>query len=185
MTRDLPVQTIELNLLSVQQLFNSMDPSPFHERDLDDDAEEFIVSWAREHPPGQPVQLVVHLPHSNGNGAEAALIRDSIHHYFDYKAELNRRDFERLMREAWISLLIGMSFLGLCAVGVQALSHRSGAWPGMIREGLTISGWVAMWRPLDLYLYRWWPVSELGRIYRKLSEMPIEVNFAEAGDPGR
>ncbi|RFC42910.1 MAG: hypothetical protein DVB23_002911 [Verrucomicrobia bacterium] len=181
MTHKLPAQTIELNLLSVQQLFNSMDPSPFHERDLDDDAEEFIVSWAREHPPGQAVRLVVHLRDSAGDGSESSMIRDSIHHYFDYKAELNRRDFERLMREAWISLIIGMSFLGLCAVVVQALSHRSGAWPDMIREGLTITGWVAMWRPLDIYLYRWWPVHELGRIYRKLSKMPIEVNVAKGG----
>jgi hypothetical protein len=33
-----------------------------------------------------------------------------------------------------------------------------------------------MWRPLDIYLYRWWPVREMGRIYRKLSAIPIEVN---------
>jgi hypothetical protein len=36
---------IELKLSGLNQLFNSMDPSPFHERDLDHDAEEFIVSW--------------------------------------------------------------------------------------------------------------------------------------------
>jgi hypothetical protein len=40
---------IELRLNNVGQLFNTMDPSPFHERDLDHDAEEFILSWAREH----------------------------------------------------------------------------------------------------------------------------------------
>ena len=40
---------IELRLNNVGQPFNTMDPSPFHERDLDHDAEEFILSWAREH----------------------------------------------------------------------------------------------------------------------------------------
>ena len=35
---------IEVKLTELNQLFNSMDPSPFHERDLDHDAEEFIVS---------------------------------------------------------------------------------------------------------------------------------------------
>ena len=35
---------IEVNLRDVNQLFNTMDPSPFHERDLDSDAEEFIES---------------------------------------------------------------------------------------------------------------------------------------------
>ncbi len=38
------VHTIRLKLRDVHQLFNSMDPSPFIEKDLDDDAEEFIVA---------------------------------------------------------------------------------------------------------------------------------------------
>ena len=38
-----------------------MDPSPFHEKDLDDDLEEFIVSWATEYPLHNPIRLVVHL----------------------------------------------------------------------------------------------------------------------------
>jgi hypothetical protein len=38
--------TISLQLRDTNQLFNSMDPSPFIEKDLDDDAKEFIVSRA-------------------------------------------------------------------------------------------------------------------------------------------
>jgi hypothetical protein len=142
---------------------------------LDEDAEEFIVSWAREHPIHQALTLVVHLrqPHQEINGAR--LIADSIHHYFDYKATLNRREFHRLMTEGWVSLVIGLSFLGVCSVIAQALHPDLGPLAGFAREGLTIIGWVAMWRPLDTYLYRWWPVYELGLVYRKLSAMPIEV----------
>ena len=52
---------VEVNLREVGQLFNTMDHSPFHERDLDHDAEEFILSWVREFPVNDPVVLVVHL----------------------------------------------------------------------------------------------------------------------------
>jgi len=52
---------IELNLRDLNQLFNSMDPSPFHEKDLNEDAEEFIVSWVNEYHRHDPVTLVVHL----------------------------------------------------------------------------------------------------------------------------
>jgi hypothetical protein len=52
---------IELKLSNLNQLFNSMDPSPFHERDLDANAEEFIVSWAMEHPRQDELGLVIHL----------------------------------------------------------------------------------------------------------------------------
>jgi hypothetical protein len=85
------------------------------------------------------------------------------------------------MREGWISLLIGLSFLGVCGIAAQTLALRSGEWQAVIHEGLIIIGWVAMWRPLDIYLYRWWPLRELGRVYRKLSEIPIEVNAARTG----
>jgi hypothetical protein len=40
---------------------------------------------------------------------------------------------------------------------------------------LTIAGWVAMWRPMQIYLYDWWPVRRRGRVYAKLSEMPVQV----------
>jgi len=52
---------IELRLRELAQLFNSLDPSPFIDRDLDADAEEFIVSWARELPHHGELELVIHL----------------------------------------------------------------------------------------------------------------------------
>jgi len=170
-------QRIELKLQSVHQLFNSMDPAPFHERDLDDDAEEFIVSWAREHPVRQPIRLIVHLGQTSGDADNAQLITDSIHHYFDYKATLNRREFRQLMTEGWVSLIIGLSFLALCTLLAQTIAPKFGHLASMAREGLTIMGWVAMWTPLDIDLYRWWPIFELGRVYRKLSQIPIEVSL--------
>jgi hypothetical protein len=43
------VNTIEIKLQEFEQLFNTIDPSPFHEKDLDHDLEEFIESWAKEY----------------------------------------------------------------------------------------------------------------------------------------
>ena len=55
------VARIELRLRELSQLFNSLDPSPFIDRDLDTDAEEFILSWAREHAKERELELVLHL----------------------------------------------------------------------------------------------------------------------------
>jgi len=52
---------IELRLRTIDQLFNSMDLSPFIERDLAHEAEEFIVSWALEHPRDASLHLVLHI----------------------------------------------------------------------------------------------------------------------------
>jgi hypothetical protein len=53
--------SIKLKLRDINQLFNSMDPSPFIEKDLDDNAVEFIMSWAQEFPPSAPVKLRIYL----------------------------------------------------------------------------------------------------------------------------
>jgi len=52
---------IRLKLHDLGQLFNSMDPSPFIEKDLDDDAAEFIVSWAQEFSSDAQIRLHVYL----------------------------------------------------------------------------------------------------------------------------
>ncbi len=41
---------IELRVENTAQLFHTLDPFPFRERDLDREAEEFIVGWAQELP---------------------------------------------------------------------------------------------------------------------------------------
>lgn len=182
MTGDGTPQLIEVKVQTVHQLFNSMDPSPFHERDLDHDAEHFIVGWAQEHAIHTPLRLVVHLGQPPEKSGPQADIAESIHHYFAYRAELNAREFRQLMREGWVSLLIGLAFLAACVTIAQTFGihpARSNL-ATVMKEGLTIIGWVAMWRPLEIYLYRWWPIRRLGKIYAKLSTAAVEVRIASA-----
>ena len=89
------VRHIELNLRDVEQLFNTMDPSPFQEKDLDHDAEEFILSWAEEYHHHEPVHLVVHLEKIPEKGDPNRLVTDAVHNYFAYRARLNDLEFKR------------------------------------------------------------------------------------------
>jgi len=186
---------IEVKLTELNQLFNSMDPSPFHERDLDRNAEEFIISWAQEHPKQHDLKLLVHLAKRPADDTDAQkLVADSVAHYFEYRANMALREFKHLMREGRAALLMGLAFLAACQMLIIAffpppLEWDDIAWSmGMpmlppelstfFREGLTIIGWVAMWKPLEIYLYRWWPVLTLRRLYQRLSRMPVEVHCA-------
>lgn len=169
---------IELKLHDVSQLFNSMDPSPFHEKDLDHDAEEFIVSWAQEYPADAPVTLRVYLAQWPADDPREP-VRQSIHHYFAYRGKLTRLEFRRLMEQGRKSMVIGLAFLAVCYLTSQLLLVRGGTWAGFLREGLLIAGWVAMWRPMQIYLYDWWPLRRRERIFTKLSRMPVEVIHKE------
>ena len=177
---------IEMELHEASQLFNSMDPSPFREKDLDRDAEEFIVSWAREYPIRQPVTLAIHLEHMPMPD-QTALIQEAVHNYFAYRAKLNRLEFRRMMAEGRLSLILGLAFLAGClAVSNLLLSKVTGRWGETIQQSLTIAGWVAMWRPVQTYLHDWWPLWRQGRVYGKLSRMPAVVvpKQQEPGLPG-
>jgi hypothetical protein len=167
--------SIKLKLRDINQLFNSMDPSPFIEKDLDDEAEEFIVSWAREFPPDAPVRLRVHLEQWPEEDPKE-LIRQAVHNHFAHRAELTDLEFRALMKQGRTSLVIGLSCLAACLViSKTLLPGEAGTWASILRESLTIAGWVAMWRPMQIYLYDWWPLRRRGRIYAKLSHMPVEV----------
>ena len=90
---------IELNLREIGQLFNTMDPAPFPEKDLDGDAEEFILSWVREFPLDEPVVLVVHLSEFPADQDAQSVIERGVHHYFAYRARMNRMEFRRLLKD--------------------------------------------------------------------------------------
>lgn len=77
---------IEVRIRDLAQLFNSLDPAPFHERDLDRDAEDYIVSWARELPHDAPLQISVHLPAQEAIKAEHSGLSLALSHYFDERA---------------------------------------------------------------------------------------------------
>src|SRR5258708_3629011 len=144
---------IEIYLENHQQLFNSMDPSPFHEKDLDNDAEEFIVSWAEEFQVHDPIVLVIHLSRYPTEIDPQQVVEKAVHNHFAYKVRLNRLQFKRLLGEGRISLLIGSLFLGTCLLTSHLLQFaETNALGEVIRESLTIGGWVAVWRPMETFL---------------------------------
>lgn len=170
------VHHIELNLHDVEQFFNTLDPSPFHEKDLDDDAAEFILSWAQEFHRPEPVDLIIHLEKLPDGRNAQRLVEDAVHHYFAYRARLNELEFKRLMKQGRMSLLVGLSFLLACLGAINLFALRQpGTLSGFVSEGLTIAGWVAMWKPMQIYLYDWWPLRRRGQVFEKLSRMAIEV----------
>jgi hypothetical protein len=166
---------IEVRLRELAQLFNSMDPSPFIDRDLDANAEEFIVSWAREHPTGHELELAIHLA-TPPPPDRAAGVQEAVQHYFKARAQMKRSEFRHLMKVGRQSLTIGLMFLAGCLF-LAGLAAKLGAGTAadIVREGLTILGWVAMWRPLQIYLYDWWPLLEEQRLFARLARMHVRL----------
>ena len=167
---------VEINLQSPRQLFNTLDPSPFHEKDLDPAAERYLVDAIDEQALAVPVRLVVHLPEEAISENVAQQLQAALQNYFSYRALATLHTLRRCFREGRIALLVGLVFLVSCSLLRQlVLSYEEGFSNEMLAEGLLIIGWVALWRPADILLYDWWPLLRRYRLLIKISRVTVEV----------
>jgi hypothetical protein len=165
---------IQLRLHSLGQLFNSMDPSPFTERDLDDEAADFIIAWAQECHRHQQLALEIRIDAAAPAEADDATVIDAVHNYFAYRADMARLQLREHLRQGPPALAIGLLFLAVATLASRWVGIR---WPGAMgqvaSEGLLVGGWVAMWRPFEIYLYGWLPIRRRRRLLQRLATMPV------------
>lgn len=168
---------IAIRVHTIGQLFNSLDPSPFREKDLDTDAEEFLVGWVRELPHAAPFAIVVHLPPEQAAAPEAARIGDAFAHYFRRRAEAVERELRELFRVGRRSIAIGLLVLVVCLVSSQLVAAVIGnpMIARVLEESLIIVGWVANWRPIEIYLYDWWPIRRRIKLFQRIAAAPVQV----------
>lgn len=168
---------LDLNVAELRQLFNSMDPAPFRKRDLDPKAQAYIVEWAQEVPAGRPLQLRVHVDAQTVTPADAAMLEEAVDEHFRQRALATWRGLRKMFRVGRISLLIGVLFVaGAAIVGESIASFVSkGRYATLIHDSLVIGAWVALWRPMEIFLYDWWPVRTEARLYERLSKLGVQL----------
>lgn len=178
-------EIIEVRVTELRRLFNAIDPSPFYDRDLDPNAEEFIANWARGVPASVPLGLRVHIDGPAGATGDAEMLRDAVQQHFRRKSVASRQRLRALFERGRVSLVIGLAFLGGSSWLANALARvpRGGGFGDLFRDSLVIGGWVAMWRPMEVFLYDWWPILAEARRYDRLAEMPVQIQYAPAGTP--
>lgn len=166
--------TIELRLRTLAQLFDSLDPSPFHERGLDRNADAYIVDWAGDYPAKEPLRLLLHL--SGDVQVHAGDIARAIHAHYRFELEQAQRRHRRRMRGGHVALGIGLLVMLACL----ALRELLGSWAGTpigqgISEGLLILGWVVLWRPAEILLFERREHREQLRLLERLASIPVDV----------
>jgi hypothetical protein len=168
--------TIRVSVRCPEQMFNSIDPSPFYERDLDEGAERFILAWARDVPKDQQLKLEVTVAEP-GPADGLQHIGEAVHQQFRRRSESASVELRQLFRRGRISTVIGLSFLAASVIVGDVVFHALGETHAarIIQEGLHLLGWVSTWKPIETYLYAWWPIVGDRRLYDRLNSMPVEV----------
>lgn len=166
---------IELKVSTIHQLFDERDPAPFRDKDLDDDAAEYIFVSAQEISADRIARLRIFVEEALTE-KQLQTIRYAVNTFYSYESDLMSKRITALISIAFKSLLIGISFMTASIIGSHFVSLKSESFVGLFfKESIVLVGWVSMWRPVSLLLYEWWPLVDTLNIYRKLSELEVDV----------
>ena len=168
---------IEVQVEKIGQLFHTLDPMPFRDRDLDREAEDYIVGWAREFPRNHPLRILVHMPASEAAGEQAAQLEHALHRYFDRRADTMTGELKEMFRIGRYSLLVGVVVLSGCLTLGHFLTDYFivGDLGRYLNEGLIILGWVANWKPIEIFFYDWWPILRRRALFRRLAVAEVSL----------
>lgn len=163
---------IDLRITSAEQLFDNRDPAPFRERDLDPDLVEYLLEAGDDLVSHDSIRLVFWLE-KPGQPAE---IEAAVRAHFQYELDRLDRRRRRQRRSGQLSLLLGVVLIvALLSLAQLVASLVPGSVGAALREGLVISSWVVMWRPVQILVYDWIPVRRERRVMRRLLEARIDV----------
>lgn len=164
---------LDVRVTSVDQLFDNRDPAPFRRRDLDPGLVEYLVAAGYDVAVAERVRIVFWVdqpcsPHE---------VKDGVHAHFEYELERLQRRRREQVRTGWVALAIAIVAV-VVLVGLAGLVARviAGALGAGIKEALVISGWVLLWRPVELLIYDGIPWRRQRRVLRRLLEASIELH---------
>lgn len=112
---------------------------------------------------------------NRGDMGGAAELPQAIHSHFqrevDSCSQRIRENFRYARRATLAGLGVIAVFLGIAA----ELPEEGGRWISVMRESLTIFGWVTMWRPAELWLYDHLPERRLRSVAERLAVAEVSV----------
>lgn len=175
-----PGSTLDLHVDTSDRLFNSIDPAPFRERDLDPAVVTYVVEWAEDLADDGALRVCVQLDTAAPDGGDTEFIQAGFAENFRQLAATKRRELRRLFRDGRISLLIGVGFVAFAIVITESVSMfvENTRYAQIVADSAVIGAWVALWHPINIFLFDWWPMLRRARLYDRIAGAEVTVRFA-------
>ena len=104
--------------------------------------------------------------------------RGKVRAHFRYELDQIQRRLREHVRRGQMFLGVGLAVLVVfLTLAELTVSLPSGTLREILREGFVITGWVAMWRPLEVLLYDWWPMVDERRLITRLLEASVSIRY--------
>ncbi len=169
---------VDVKIATREQLFDTRDPAPFRERDLDPDLSAYLLAAGEDLAGQDHLHVVFWLDHRDP--AIEGEIAEAYRAHFAGLIEGMLRARARRRRTGQVALLIAVILVVLLIAVAQFVAA---AVPGSVgqglKEGLVISSWVVMWRPVEILIYDWIPARQERKVAMKLLDATIDVRSSE------
>jgi hypothetical protein len=118
---------------------------------------------------------VIHLASGGPSDVIASELAPAIAPHFLVRADEKTRELRVLFKSGRRSLIVGFAILSSCfAAGwLAGVILGDGPLPDIVRESLLILGWVAIWKPSEIFLYGWPAIVEERRLFERLSAAAV------------
>ena len=106
-----------------------------------------------------------------------SLITFGVFTSYSFQILIRKKKIRKIFSTGWKSLLIGTAFLALAIVGSAVVKHYlADTLVGeFLTEALVLIGWVSMWKPVNIFLYEWWPLIDQKKTFETLNQLPLEI----------
>lgn len=166
---------IEVEVESLRQIFDERDPAPFRQKDLDDDLAEYILLSSQEIGIDRVGKIIIFHSENSGSDLPEADAKFALQRFFAYESEQSRKRIKSILKMGFKALVIGTGFLIVAILAAMSLQNEQGFMASFFKEGMLLLGWVSMWKPVNTFLYDWWPERDLMKVYEKLSQLEIQI----------
>ena len=136
-------------------------------------------------PTDRAIRIIVHFPEAEAQTKAARELKEAFRRYFSDHAGATQREIKELFRIGRRSLGIGVTILIICLLSAHFVGGYLIDTPfrRLVEESFLILGWVANWRPLEIFLYDWLPLARRRDLYRRLAAATVELKSYAAPKP--
>ena len=166
---------VDVRVPAIENLFDKRDPAPFRERDLDPGLRDYLLESAEDLLSRGPPRLVFWLE----KPCQAGELEEPVRAHFTYELERLERHRRRQVKLGYVALLIAFGLIATFISLAQLLAHELTSTLGAaLKETLIISGWVLLWRPVEVLVYDGLPWRRQRKVLRHLLAAPVDVRAA-------
>lgn len=173
-------EAIELRITHQTQFYNLLDPAPNDEKEINRATEAYIMDSLEDMPNEKrsSARIILYLEQAIYDDEEIRTdMERAVHSHFALKHCSANQKYKLSMVKGRRYLLRGLIFLVICLIlssVVTSISSQNDILYA-IGQSFVVIGWVALWKPVEFYLYDRRDILDEIKILTQLETIPVET----------